>query len=305
MPWHSSQMPALQVAQISGESCSSIFTPLNGLATPAGPDGEPPAVAAAPAVAVTAGTSERQPSLAWECQDQMDLAVQSRGATEVNSGPQQQCLLPFVCRATQSAALHSALLSLELSGSHPVPDSAGCPQAAGLESTLAQLLALHCRAGLVQGGPGLRTAQRVHERSHSRRAAWWPRATVDACLKCRARAPHARAHHCSPTTCRTPRADWPPGLQRCCIPAASRPASAVSGASLLAALWLLQSVDSCHWSDASTCLSSWCRHLAAFSPQVRPTLCPRQLRQERQLVMPIVPANGRAARQGHCRPPLW
>lgn len=51
-------------------------------------------------------------------------------------------------------------------------------------------------------------------------------------------------------------------------PPASEPAA--SEATVLASLWLLESVESCQRSAATVCLNDYVRHLAAFSQQVGP-----------------------------------
>lgn len=51
-----------------------------------------------------------------------------------------------------SPLAHSALLSLELAGTHPaVPQGSGLPSGQALQWTLAQLLAMHLKSGLPQG----------------------------------------------------------------------------------------------------------------------------------------------------------
>lgn len=67
---------------------------------------------------------------------------------------------------------------------------------------------------------------------------------------------------------------------------------------MLAALWLLQSLDSCQWSDASACLSAWCRHLAAFSPEVSPAPAALDSRPGREVraIAPCQQASFRGAR---------
>ena len=50
-----------------------------------------------------------------------------------------------------SPLVQSALLSLELGGTHPARAEEGVPAAAALDWTLAQLLALHIKAGLPEG----------------------------------------------------------------------------------------------------------------------------------------------------------
>ncbi|KAL4424423.1 hypothetical protein ABPG77_005666 [Micractinium sp. CCAP 211/92] len=156
------------------------------LKTPLGPDGGSTTAAAA---AAAADVAEEPQECACVHDSLEGLAGNVAGGRR---GVPRQCLPSFVSRITRSAALYSALLSLELSGSHPLPGGADCSETAGLESTLAQLLALHRRAGVAEA----------------------------------------------------------------------------TGASLLAALWLLQSLDSCQWSDASACLSSWFHYLAAFNPML-------------------------------------
>ncbi|KAL4424938.1 hypothetical protein ABPG77_009667 [Micractinium sp. CCAP 211/92] len=91
-----------------------------------------------------------------------------------------------------SPLAHSALLSLELAGTHPaVPQGSGLPSGRALQWTLAQLLAMHLKSGLPQA----------------------------------------------------------------------------SEATLLASLWLLESLDNCRRSAATVCLNDYVRHLAAFSQQ--------------------------------------
>ncbi|KAL4447744.1 hypothetical protein ABPG75_004963 [Micractinium tetrahymenae] len=196
MPRPSPPPMACQGAQAVREGDSGPASPPCGLATPAergctaplAPAGRTP-IAHPPAAAAQ---QHKQQAPAWGAEGQRGQPGQADGVAGPCGGRQQQCLQSFVRCATQSAALHSALLSLELSGSHPAPDGEGCLHAVDLESSLAQLLALHRRAGVVH----------------------------------------------------------------------------VTGASLLAALWLLESLQNCERSAASACLTSWFRHLAAFSPEL-------------------------------------
>lgn len=61
----------------------------------------------------------------------------------------QPCIQCFVRCVAHSPLVQSALLSLELSGSHPPAGEHAA--AAGLEWTLAQMLALHVKAGCARG----------------------------------------------------------------------------------------------------------------------------------------------------------
>jgi hypothetical protein len=55
----------------------------------------------------------------------------------------------FLEALLRSSLIQSALLSLEVSGSHPVHEH-GCVH--GIEWTIAQMLALHLKAGYASGG---------------------------------------------------------------------------------------------------------------------------------------------------------
>lgn len=62
----------------------------------------------------------------------------------------------FQCVAA-SPLVQSALLSLELSGSHPIAAQPGLPASEALHWTLGQLLAMHFKAGYVEGETHSRT----------------------------------------------------------------------------------------------------------------------------------------------------
>lgn len=57
----------------------------------------------------------------------------------------------FMRVVATSPLVQSALLSLELGGTHPARAEPGTPSAAGLDWTLAQLLAMHLKAGFPEG----------------------------------------------------------------------------------------------------------------------------------------------------------
>lgn len=57
----------------------------------------------------------------------------------------------FMSCVADSALVQSALLSLELAGTHPAAAEPALAGAAGLDWTLAQLLAMHVKAGLAEG----------------------------------------------------------------------------------------------------------------------------------------------------------
>lgn len=231
------------------------------LKTPLGPDGGSTTAAAAAAAADVAEEPQECACVHDSLEGPAGNVAGGRGVVP------RQCLPSFVGRITRSAALYSALLSLELSGSHPLPGGADCSETAGLESTLAQLLALHRRAGVAEGEPASETD------SHSCNplgcgclhmfvsVGGWVSGAREGegfwgCYK--AMAPPACPAWCPAASPKAPGS-----------PAACRSCCAATGASLLAALWLLQSLDSCQWSDASACLSSWFHYLAAFNPMVR------------------------------------
>lgn len=167
---------------------------------------------------------------------------------------QQRQALAFTRCIAGSPLLLSALLSLELAGTHPPaevatgggadPGTPAAKQAAaaasrqGLEATLAQMLALHLRSGCCEGEPPL----------------------VPACL--RMQPAIVQRGGCRPELCRRRLTSVP----RCHRYPRS---SAASEQSLLAALWVLEAAHDAWRSPASVCLSSYAKHLQTFSPQVQ------------------------------------
>lgn len=144
----------------------------------------------------------------------------------------------FADVASRSPLVKSALSALSMDGTHPTPhglDTEGADERDELRWTLAQLLALHLRAGLPQGEPpGGRQ--------------WLAGA--------------ARRAECSqPSSVGSP----PPPLSR------MHPAAATE-ASILAALWVLESLADTSRSSATVVLDDYLAHLAAFSPLVRACL---------------------------------
>ena len=143
--------------------------------------------------------------------------------------------LSFVRTVARSRFLRSALLSLELQESHPPVD--GACTASTLEWTLAQLLALHLRAGEAEGEP------RGCRRAPAPRRTSCPIAAAKPAV--------------GPTFLTTPA---PPLLL---LP------TAATGNSVAAALWVLESAHDAARSKATACLASWLEYLAVFAPEVR------------------------------------
>lgn len=107
--------------------------------------------------AETAGTAQSEEGMCSAAA----AAAAAGGATEPGACPRtslQRRIRSFQACVSLSPLVQSALLSLECDGSHPPPaclpeggaDGEAEPPA-GLECTLAQLLALHLRAGYAQG----------------------------------------------------------------------------------------------------------------------------------------------------------
>lgn len=137
-----------------------------------------------------------------------------------------------------SPLLKSALLALEAAGAHP-PVLAGSAAPAGLEWTLAQMLALSRRAGDNTGVCAC-----------GKRAGQWSVAGPPTQRVCVA---------ADPSTARR-------------SPAPPRPPAA-SEAALLAGLWLLESANDGNCSPATAVLGRYTRLLYLFSPEVGSRRC--------------------------------
>lgn len=190
----------------------------------------------------------------------------------------------FLVCVSASPLVQSALLSLEVEeGGHP--PAAGAPDASAaaagcLEWTLAQLLALHLRAGYERGELAL-PAQHSTAPPAAARASR-PLPAVGARTPLPTRHWSVSAYPPTHTPCR------PPALH----PAASE-------SSLLAALWTLESLHSAWRSSATAVLSSYVRLLAAFSPEVGGRTLPPGLRSR----CGIAGVRNECCRYGRCSPP--
>ena len=116
-----------------------------------GTAGDAPGTPAHGSGAAAPHAQRREPADA-AAQQRAQQQQQHQDEDEADSGATlRHRTLAFVRHVARSPTLQSALLSVELSGTHPPPRGGIAPST--LEWTLAQLLALHLRTGEAEGEP--------------------------------------------------------------------------------------------------------------------------------------------------------